>query len=79
MCCGGKSGGDNSESVVVDVEYAMERKEMDLLLEFGKGNMNIETILYVLQSDAATRAIVSATNPLRGADLFESFRSPTDS
>ena len=32
--------------------------------------MSIETFLYVLQNDAATRAIVSATNPLLGADLL---------
>ena len=63
-------GGEDIESVVVDVEYAMERKEMDLLLEVGEKYMNIETFSSVLQSDAANRAIISATNPLGGADLL---------
>ena len=71
MGSGGKSGGEDVESVVVDVEYAMERKEMDLLLRFEEGYMNIETFSYVLQSNAATRAFLSATNPLPGADLLD--------
>ena len=64
---GEKNGGEDIESVAVDVEYAMESKEMNLLLGLEKGHIMIETFSYVLQSYAATRVDFSARNP---ADLL---------
>ena len=63
---GEKNGGEDIESVAVDVEYAMESKEMDLLRGLEKGHIKIEAFSYVLQSYTATRVDFSATNP---ADL----------
>ena len=62
-----KNGGEDIESVAVDVEYGMESEEMDLLLGLEKAHIKIEAFSYVLQSYAATRVDFSATNP---ADLL---------
>ena len=62
-----KSRGEGNGGAVVDVEYAMKRKEMELLHGLEKEYMNIEICSYLVQTDAVIRILISATNP---ADLL---------
>ena len=66
----GRSVGEVIESGVVDVEYAMKRTGKHFLLGLEKRYMNIETFPYALRTDAVTKFVISAMNPLGGADLL---------